>query len=364
MKIITQIPDVPDLVARVNEILPPEIRLWGYVRVQNSFNARVSCDSRKYTYFVPSYLLISPKPGSGMDKAFHESSPSSSTETPTEAPHPFWADVVNSTKEEDMQRKRQWRVGPEMMERLRSTAKKYEGTHNFHNFTVGRDFSDRSTQRHMKKIEISDPAVYGETEWISVMFHGQSFMLHQRKMMAALVLSCRVGTPSQVIDELYGPRQVFLPKMPSLGLLLEHPIFESYNRKVEGLSSKLSPTDPEYRPPIDFDIHNEQIAKFKQEQIYDRMRSIEDRGGVFDAWVRSVDAYTGKDLSYLNAKGVIPAAAVIKKGERRALPFREKRRFDATDFSATGKIEEQEGEEEEEEEGMTLDKARLVDMEG
>lgn len=27
--------------------------------------------------------------------------------------------------------------------------------------------------------KIADPAVYGQTEWISVMFHGQSFMLHQ-----------------------------------------------------------------------------------------------------------------------------------------------------------------------------------------
>ena len=34
MKIITAIPGVPDLVARVNEELPPEIRLWGVVRQQ------------------------------------------------------------------------------------------------------------------------------------------------------------------------------------------------------------------------------------------------------------------------------------------------------------------------------------------
>ena len=32
MKTITAIPDVPDFVARINELLPPEIRLWGYVR--------------------------------------------------------------------------------------------------------------------------------------------------------------------------------------------------------------------------------------------------------------------------------------------------------------------------------------------
>lgn len=41
IKIITQIPGIQDVVARVNEFLPPEIRVWGYVRVQNSFNARL-----------------------------------------------------------------------------------------------------------------------------------------------------------------------------------------------------------------------------------------------------------------------------------------------------------------------------------
>ena len=32
MKMISSIPDVPNLVAHINEFLPPEIRLWGYVR--------------------------------------------------------------------------------------------------------------------------------------------------------------------------------------------------------------------------------------------------------------------------------------------------------------------------------------------
>jgi tRNA pseudouridine38-40 synthase len=39
-------------------------------------------------------------------------------------------------------------------------------------------------------------------------------------------------------------------------------------------------------------------------------------------------------LLYLNPKGTIHPAAVIKKGERRENPFKEKRRFDATSFSA------------------------------
>lgn len=97
----------------------------------------------------------------------------------------------------------------------------------------------------MHVIQIADPAIYGDTEWISVLFHGQSFMLHQvriefllniasidsvflpkknqivssrscarnkgilihmlfalqRKMMSALILACRTGTPPKVMNE-------------------------------------------------------------------------------------------------------------------------------------------------------------------
>jgi hypothetical protein len=46
LKLITQIPGVPDVVAAINKLLPPEIRVWGIVRVQNSFNART------YAFFL------------------------------------------------------------------------------------------------------------------------------------------------------------------------------------------------------------------------------------------------------------------------------------------------------------------------
>ena len=55
-----------------------------------------------------------------------------------------------------MMRKRRFRASPEDISTLRETVKLYEGTHNFHNFTVGRDFKDRSNNRHMKKIEVID----------------------------------------------------------------------------------------------------------------------------------------------------------------------------------------------------------------
>jgi len=217
-----------------------------------------TCDSRKYTYFFPTYLLIPPRPGSGLFCSLRRQN----GEPPA---HRFWdflnqmsgdtnGDVSDQTefapRLEELRLKRGWRISVTELNTLRAVVKRFEGTHNFHNFTVEKDFRDRSNQRHMKSIQVADPVVHGETEWISVLLHGQSFMLHQvfspqywitgishrliafppkdraygftslsphciryppeeggvsffiqRKMMAALILSVRTETPPNVIDE-------------------------------------------------------------------------------------------------------------------------------------------------------------------
>ncbi|KAL5531441.1 hypothetical protein ACEPAG_4318 [Sanghuangporus baumii] len=366
MKIITRVPGVPDLVARTNEELPPEIRLWSFTRVQNSFSARLSCDSRRYTYFFPSYMLIPPKPTS----AFFQSIARNSTpESESVQLDPFWQNVdLETSREEDMIRKKAWRVSDEKIEVLREAAKRFEGTHNFHNFTVGRDPKDRSCFRYMKKIEVDDPVVYGGTEWISVMLHGQSFMLHQRKMMCVLVTAVRTGTPSSIINTLYGKVLVTIPKMPSLGLLLENPIFDSYNKRVDAANEekKLDPEHYDYRNAISFERHAEEMQKFKEEFIYNRMRENEENLQVFDRWQNIFDRYNGNDLLYYNSQGIIPEEAVIKRGESRPNPFRERRRFDATDFApdaGASALAEEEAEEEETEEEK-LDKKELEEAEG
>ncbi|KAG5635784.1 hypothetical protein H0H81_010127 [Sphagnurus paluster] len=348
LKMITATPEAPDMVVRINEELPPHIRLWGYVCLppnippsisyispgpSSKFFQRAVCDSRKYTYFFPSYLLLPPKPGSGLDRSLQKFAltlspdPSAMAVEPKE-PHAFWAGVDMDNHEGELQRKRAWRVPHEKVQQLRRAAEKFEGTHNFHNFTVARDFSDRSNQRHMKKTEIADPVVYGDTEWISVLFHGQSFMLHQ-----------------------------------IVRLLLEEPIFDSYNTRMEAINAKLEVSDPDYRPPISFEAHREVIEAFKQKYIYDNMRQVEDRDGLFDAWMRYVDAYSGNDLLYLNLKGTIPQEAIIKKNECRDNPFREKKRFDATSFLAGEENETVTGVDEDEED-LPINKKDLADTEG
>ncbi|KAJ8079533.1 tRNA pseudouridine synthase 1 [Marasmius tenuissimus] len=180
MKMITEVPGVDNMLTRINELLPSDIRIWDLQRVQNSFNAHTLCDGRKYTYFFPSYLLIPPKPGCALDQSFKEYAASTSREL-VYTSDPFWdvPDVEESTAEEDFARKRAWRATPAHMDRLREIVKKFERTHNFHNFTVAQDPKDKSNNRYMKSLEVIDPAVYGETEWIAVELNGQSFMLHQ-----------------------------------------------------------------------------------------------------------------------------------------------------------------------------------------
>lgn len=121
------------------------------------------CDSRKYTYFFPTYLLIPPKPGSAFERTLQQyvASMSPSTSTSMSLPNPFWEDARDSsTPEEDLLRKRLWRATADHVAQLRATLQKFQGTHNFHNFTVGRDFSDRSNQRHMKTIDVRSARLF------------------------------------------------------------------------------------------------------------------------------------------------------------------------------------------------------------
>lgn len=87
----------------------------------------------------------------------------------------------------------------------------------------------------------------------------------------------------------------------------------------------------------------------------------------FDAWVRSLDFYSGNDLLYLSPSGIIPDAAVIKKGEKREKPFKERKVFDSTSFpDKNNKLVEDEEEsfDEDDEDDLPINKRDLVEMDG
>jgi len=146
----------------------------------------------------------------------------------------------------------------------------YLGTRNFHNYTIQKRFSDPSAKRIIRSFNVGkDPVIINNTEWLSLKVHGQSFMMHQiRKMVAMVALVVRCASPLSIITESYTNATISIPKAPGLGLLLERPVFQTYNDRAEKEYS---------RNKIDFDKYQKEMDEFKQREIYDRIFREEER---------------------------------------------------------------------------------------
>ncbi|KAL7420480.1 tRNA pseudouridine synthase 1 [Cryptotrichosporon argae] len=301
----------------VNTLLPAQIRMWGFVRVMRSFQARQSCDSRVYEYLLPTYCLLPPSSADPLAKRLDETSPGwrvplgAAAEFADAEPAPLEdGDVADPRARREYERRRGWRVDQASVDRFRALVKEYLGTHNFHNYTVGRPYTDRSVKRHMIEITVREPQVYGEIEWLSVKIHGQSFMLHQiRKMMSMAMLATRTGTPPRVIRESYNKQPIHVPKAPPLGLLLEAPQFATYNRKT-----RQQPKADE-REYVDLAKYQKEMDAFKVEWIYDRLKKDELETHVFHKWIRQMDCTTSNVLAFLNTAGTIPPEASMQPAQ-------------------------------------------------
>lgn len=306
---------------KINEELPSGIRVWGISRVNKAFDCRKLCSSRWYEYLLPTYSLIGPKPGSQLFKTIEDSK----TELPgvlddDQESVEFWKgfqeavdkeftleeqeaikNYVAPNKEEfnendELYRKmrsykqlenlqrRQYRLSQSKLFKFRDAMNQYIGAHNFHNFTLGKDFKDPSAIRFVKETKVSEPFVIGEfqTEFLSIKIHGQSFMLHQiRKMISMATLITRCGCPVDRIKQAYGPSKINIPKAPALGLLLESPIYEGYNKRLKEFGYD----------PIDFSVFQKEMDAFKIVNIYDKIYREEVQENVFNAFFNYLDSF-------------------------------------------------------------------------
>ncbi|KAI8376455.1 pseudouridine synthase [Radiomyces spectabilis] len=247
----------PDIVKKVNSHLSEQIRVWGFVETQRSFHAKNMCDSRVYEYLLPTYAFMKPA------KKEYYTAPTSETDLRiTSNVNDEVRYVALSTKEE-MAEKYTYRISPENLDNFRKAMACFQGTHNFHNYTIGQSYTDKSSNRYMISIQVDDPFCIHGMEWLSIKLHGQSFMLHQiRKMISMALLTVRSETPLSIIPKTFASAKVNIPKAPALGLLLERPIFTVYNRKVEEKGE---------RQQIDFDVYKDTIDDFKKRWIYDKI---------------------------------------------------------------------------------------------
>lgn len=162
--------------SRVQHYLPSHVHLLDIARVTQSFSARASCSHRWYEYLLPQSALHGASIHS-FDRALRH----------------------------------------------------YEGTHYFHNFTVGQHHCLPPTNHarrfvmhcscDLQPVQLPN----NSTQWIRIRVRGQSFMLHQiRKMVSLALLTCLHQVPSDAIPRALHPQTlVNIPPAPPTGLFLD-----------------------------------------------------------------------------------------------------------------------------------------------
>ncbi|KAJ1341004.1 tRNA pseudouridine(38-40) synthase [Batrachochytrium salamandrivorans] len=284
-----------DIIEQINARLPAQIRVWGYARVPKHFHAKNHCDARIYEYLLPTYVLAPATPNH-----YPLSALGMAAGVTIENMGRIYAAPIEITKisAEEMRVLHGYRVAADKLDTFRSILSEYVGTHNYHNFTLGRKFDDKSSVRYIISFACSDPFIRSGMEWVSLKVKGQSFMLHQiRKMIGLAVMMMRTDTPAALIKNAFTSTRINIPKAPALGLLLERPLFENYNKQIQPKG-----TD---RDLIDFDNYTDLITKFKDEWIYKAQAEEELKEGHFNEWTRVVDANSDDYGWYLSSDGSI-----------------------------------------------------------
>ena len=182
--------------------------------------------------------------------------------------------IIKQLKAAYISAKKSYRINPARLERVRSALNSFTGTHNFHNYTVHKSYHDPSAQRVIKSFVVHDePLIIDNTEWLSLKVHGQSFMMHQiRKMVSMAALVVRCGCPEGRLQESLTEERISIPKAPGLGLLLERPVFDTYNQRL---------VEHYKRESIDFGRFAKEMEEFKQREIYQRIFREEARDNVY-----------------------------------------------------------------------------------
>ncbi|CAO3595823.1 unnamed protein product [Absidia cylindrospora] len=288
------------MLEKINQHLPDQIRVWAITDVIRSFHAKTNCDSRVYEYLLPSYAFSAPIAKILRDEPMNDSDMKIMSNDSTIVKY------VARTTDEEIKEKERYRITPEQMITFRQALSLFKGTHNFHNYTVGRQFNDKSNNRYIIDITVGEPIYIDDVEWISVKLHGQSFMLHQiRKMISMAVLIVRSGTPLSLIEDSFESTKINIPKAPALGLLLERPVFESYNNRLNDKRQQKA------HSRLEFDSCQDTIDEFKKKWVYSKMFEAEREERGFDTFLTSVDNSFTDDFKYLNPEGVIPDECIV-----------------------------------------------------
>ncbi|KAH3756583.1 tRNA pseudouridine synthase [Pelomyxa schiedti] len=217
----------PDVVEKTNLLLrDSNIRVHGFLKTTNGFCAKKFAEHRTYTYLAPAFSF---------------------QDDPIPA-CPLQGTVINNEEDDDIlpaildssiQDYPEWsHLAPDstVLDYVRSIVTLFEGTHNFHNFTVKKAPNDQSARRNILSFTCENPLVVDGMQLVPFRVVGQSFMLHQiRKMIGFILTLVRqrpmppLSTAKDMLARLMSQEQLGVPTAPAHGLFLEECSYSHYN---------------------------------------------------------------------------------------------------------------------------------------
>lgn len=241
-----------DLLDQMNANSPEGIIFYDFTRVVGAFNARNNVDSRVYEYLLPLDIIAPIPQGKGYG------------ERPDLVPASI-DDIDTST----------------LLQPVQDILQVMKGAHKFHNFCPRKSSGDKSAIRYMLDLQAKEIVIEGQT-WISVVIHGQSFMLNQIRCMMTFLIMCmrhHLDDYAALFQLLVSDEHYHIPTAPGFSLILHECKFDHYNQNKGTVHG-----------PIKVDHIKDKMDTFLHQVLYPRIVShqqeeVEDN---FSSWVGKV----------------------------------------------------------------------------
>ncbi|XP_031636736.1 tRNA pseudouridine synthase A-like [Contarinia nasturtii] len=202
----------------LNRDLPSDIRVFGMKRTTPTFDARHNCTARTYSYTMP---------------------------------------TIAFSHYNDQTEMKDYRITADRLLRANEIFGMFKGYTNFHNYTMKKQYFDRSSSRRIEEIGCGEPFIEGDIEFIRMTVKGQSFMLHQIRKMVGFTLAVIRGVVGDDMLKRSLTKEVFhTPTAPGLGLMLERLHFSKYARLFKD------------HDPLTFDEFDNDVEEFRRNYIH------------------------------------------------------------------------------------------------